>query len=57
MLNIDWLRRKYGENNLNIPPLFSLKGVLSGLRQFFATESPLKCFLFHLKSSFRSQDI
>ena len=37
-----------------------LKGALSGLRQFLATESPLndeKCFLFHLKSSFRSQDI
>ena len=34
-----------------------LKGTLSGLRQYLATESPLKCFLFHLKSSFRSQDI
>ena len=37
------------------------KSALSGLRQFLATESPLKmikkCFLFHLKSSFRSQDI
>ena len=56
MLNIDWLRRKYGENNLNIPPLFSLKGVLSGLRQFFATESPLKmmknAFYFTLKALF-----
>ena len=37
------------------------KGALSGLRQFLATESSLKIdergFLFHLKSSFRSQDI
>ena len=37
------------------------KGALSGLRQFLASESPLKkgekCFLFHLKSSFCSQDI
>ena len=36
-------------------------GALSGLRQFLATKSPLKmmknAFLFHLKSSFRSQDI
>ena len=36
-------------------------GTLSGLRQFLATESPLKvlkkCFLFHLKSFFRSQNI
>ena len=34
----------------------SIKGALSGLRQFLATESPLKlmkiAFLFHLKSSF-----
>ena len=35
---------------------------LPGLRQSFATETPLKmknekCFLFHLKISFRSQDI
>ena len=33
----------------------------SGLRQFLATESPLKvlkkCFLFHLKSFFHSQNI
>ena len=54
-----------------------LKGALSGLRQFLATESPLKMmkntfyfnqkrkpfknderyFLFHIKSSFRSQEI
>ena len=38
-----------------------LKGALSDLRQFLTTESPLKiikkCFLIHLKSSFRSQDI
>ena len=37
------------------------KDALSGLRQFLATESPLKTmkdtFLFHLKSSFCSQDI
>ena len=37
------------------------KGALSGLRQFLETESSLKIdergFLFHLKSSFRSQDI
>ena len=39
----------------------SVKGVTSGLRQFLATESPLKMiengFSFHFKSSFRSQDI
>ena len=38
----------------------SLKGALSGLRQFLATESHLKMikmFLFYLKSSFHSQDI
>ena len=37
-----------------------LKGALSGLRQFLATESSLKmmkCFLFSLKSSLRSDDI
>ena len=38
-----------------------VKGVLSVLRQFLATESPLKMmkndFFFHLKSFFRSQDI
>ena len=38
-----------------------LKGALSGLRLFLATESPLKmmknAFFFHLKNSFRSQDI
>ena len=43
------------------PRLFP-EGALSGLRQFLATESPFfksdeKCFLFHLKSSFSSQDI
>ena len=32
---------------------YKVKGVLSSLRQFLVTESPL----FHLKSSFRSQDI
>ena len=38
-----------------------LKGALSGLRPFLATEIPLKMientFLFHLQSSFFSQDI
>ena len=37
-----------------------IKGALSGLIQVLATESPLKmikCFSFHLKSSFRSQDV
>ena len=38
------------------------KGALSGLRRFLATEGTLKrmknaFYLFHLKSSFRSQDI
>ena len=41
--------------------LIKLKGARSRMRQFLATESPLKImknvFLFHLKSSFRSQDI
>ena len=39
---------------------FHLKGVLSVLRQFLATETfyyDQKCFLFYLQSSFRSQDI
>ena len=39
---------------------FEVKGALSGLRQILATESlkdDEKYFLFHLKSSFRSQDI
>ena len=39
----------------------NIKGALSGLRQILATENTLKmmknAFLFHLKSSFRSQDI
>ena len=38
-----------------------LKGALSGLKQCFPTESPLKmmknAFLFYLKSSFHFQDI
>ena len=37
------------------------KCALLGLRQFLANETPLKmmknAFLFHLKSSFRSEDI
>ena len=40
---------------------YLFKGALSSLRQFLTTKSPLKMmknvFLFHLKSSFRSQDI
>ena len=54
---------KYYTRNLNDANkrLKELKGVLSGLRQFLATENPLKmmknAFLFHLKSSFRSQEI
>ena len=38
-----------------------IKGALSSPRQFWPTESPLKmmknAFLFHLRCSFRSQDI
>ena len=38
----------------------NVKGVLSGVRQSLATDSPLKlmkkCSLFHLKSSIHSQD-
>ena len=40
--------------------LSDIKGALSGLRQFLAIQSPLKmmkCFLFHLESSFCSQNI
>ena len=39
--------------------LFDIEGALSGLRQFLAAESQndKKCFLSHVKSSFRSQDI
>ena len=43
------------------PLICSIKGALSRQRQFLATETPLKMmkivFLFHLKSSSRSQDI
>ena len=36
----------------------NIKGAFSGLRQFLAIESPLKMpFLFHLKSSSRSEDM
>ena len=39
----------------------SLKGAVSGLRQFLPTKKPFKIdekrFLFHFKSSFLSQDI
>ena len=49
-------------NNLIFLGSFNFfKVALSGLRQFLVSESPLKiikkCFLFHLKSSFRSKDI
>ena len=40
---------------ITINSQFKFKCALSGLRQFLITESPLKmmkCFLFHLKSSF-----
>ena len=41
--------------------MIQFKGSLTGLRQYLETESFLKmiknAFLFHLKSSFRSQDI
>ena len=41
--------------------IVKFKGALSGLRQFLAIENPAKndekFFLFHLESSFRSQDI
>ena len=38
---------------------FEFKGALSGLKQFLAIESPFdgNSFLFHLKNSFRSQDL
>ena len=46
---------KYGSS------LFGIKGALSGLRQLFDSwkvfQNDEKCFLFHVKSSFRSQDI
>ena len=35
--------------------LDTIKGALSGLRQFLTTDK--KCFLFHLKICFRSEDI
>ena len=51
-------------SHLNLYTLSSklnFKGALLGLRQFFATESPLKmmenAFLLHLKSTFCYQDI
>ena len=40
---------------------YTVKGAISGLKKFLVTESTLKmmekCFLFDLKSFFRSQDI
>ena len=50
----------YRRNNLQGTKFNHFKGALSGLRQFLATESPLKMMksaFFHLKSSFRTQDI
>ena len=48
-------------NFWNTPCFDIFKGALSGLRQFLATENPLKIvknvFLFHKKSFFHSQDI
>ena len=44
----------------NVLSLLNVKCTLSGLGKFLETESLLKirkCFLFHLRSSFRSQDI
>ena len=41
--------------------VLNVKGALSGLREFSGNWKPFKndekCFLFYLKSSFRSQDI
>ena len=46
---------------VNVSLVCGFKGALSGLRRFLADENPFKmmknAFLFHLKSSFRSQDI
>ena len=54
-------RSSYKYNIENVSNYFLIIGTLSGLRQLLAIESPLKmmknAFLFHLKSSFRSQDI
>ena len=58
-----WMNWFLHDRNLchkRVEPL-NFKGALSGLRQFLATESPLKmmknAFYFHLKSSFCYQDI
>ena len=51
------LFEKRNKNKEGVP---FIKGALSGLRLFLATESLLKMMknaLFHLKSFFRSQDI
>ena len=51
------------ESEFLISVNYSFKGTFSGLRQFLATESPLKmkndekCFSFPLKISFCSQDL
>ena len=44
------------ENLMYVHSAFSIKDLISGLRQFQTIESRLeneKCFLFHVKSSFR----
>ena len=58
-----WMNWFLHDKNLchkRVEPL-NFNGALSGLRQFLATENPLKmmknAFYFHLKSSFCSQDI
>ena len=52
----------YSQNTyLNLKTTCHIKGALSGLRQFFGSgkhfKNDEKYFLFHLKRSFRSQDI
>ena len=53
------LNLKYEGCNLPKTEFFQtyLKGTLSGLRLFLANGYYEKCFLFHLKRCFRSQDI
>ena len=58
-----WFKLVGKISNKNLKLLYmdnEVKGALSGLTQFLATEIPLKmikCFLFHVKSSFCSQNI
>ena len=53
--------KKIEESAIDLALLYLIKGALSSLRQFLTIESRLKMmknvFLFHLKSSFCSQDI